>query len=68
MDRGMKLEGGQSELSSKIKLDFTKLSTNINSFHTQDISFFMELSTSPFQELLKHPLSQVNDISMSTLN
>ena len=29
LDSGMKLEGGPSELSSKIKLDFTKLSSNI---------------------------------------
>jgi len=58
LDSGMKLEGGPSELSAKIKLDFTKLSSNINSYQTQDITFFMELSTSPHQALLKHPLSE----------
>ena len=61
LDSGLKLEGvDSSELCSKIKLDFTKLSTSINSYQKQDITFFMELMTSHHRALLKHPLSEVN--------
>ena len=61
LDSGLKLEGGTSELNSKIKLDFAKLSPSINSFQKQDITFFMELiSSSAHQSLLKHPLSEVS--------
>ena len=56
----MKLDGGASELSSKVKLDFTKLSSSINSYEKQDITFFMELMASPHQHILKHPLSEVS--------
>ena len=59
LDSGLKLEGGTSELNSKIKLDFAKLSPSINSFQKQDSTFFMELvSSSAHQSLLKHPLSE----------
>jgi len=58
LDTGMKLDGGASELSSKVKLDFTKLSSSINSYEKQDITFFMELMASPHQHILKHPLSE----------
>ena len=60
LDTGLKLEGAP-ELSSKVKLDFHKLSPNMNSTDTrqrQDISIFMELMNSPHSALLKHPLSE----------
>ena len=58
LDTGLKLESANSEMSSKVKMDFNKLSPNMNSLHRQDISIFMELMKSPYHVLLKHPLSQ----------
>ena len=54
---------GSSELNSYtgVKLDFHKLSPNINSTDTkqrQDIAIFIELMKSPHSALLKHPLSE----------
>ena len=60
LDSGLKLEGAP-ELNSKVRLDFHKLSPNINSTDTrqrQDISIFIELLESPHSYLLKHPLSE----------
>ena len=62
LDSGLKLEGS-SELNSHtgVKLDFHKLSPNINSTDTrqrQDIAIFIELMKSPHSALLKHPLSE----------
>jgi len=58
LDTGLKLESSNSEMSSKVKMDFNKLSPNMNSLNRQDISIFMELMKSPYHVLLKHPLSQ----------
>ena len=58
LDTGLKLENGNSEMNAKIKMDFNKLSPNINSLNAQDISIFMEILKSPYQNLLKHPLSE----------
>ena len=58
LDSGLKLEGASTDLNSKVKLDFNKLSTNINSLQYQDISIFLELMKSPYKSLLKHPLSE----------
>ena len=62
LDSGLMLEGS-SELNSYtgVKLDFHKLSPNINSTDTrqrQDIAIFIELMKSPHSHLLKHPLSE----------
>ena len=62
LDSGLKLEGF-SELNSHsgVKLDFHKLSPNINSTdsrRSQDIAIFIELIKSPHSALLKHPLSE----------
>ena len=62
LDSGLKLEGF-SELNSHsgVKLDFHKLSPNINSTDSgepQDIAIFIELMKSPHSALLKHPLSE----------
>ena len=58
LDSGLKLEGGMTDLNSKVKLDFNKLSSSINSLQYQDISIFLELMKSPYKSLLKHPLSE----------
>jgi len=58
LDTGLRLESANSEMSSKVKMDFNKLSPNMNSLHRQDIAIFMELMKSPYHVLLKHPLSQ----------
>jgi len=58
LDTGLKLESANSEMSSKVKMDFNKLSPNMNSLRGQDIAIFMELMKSPYHVLLKHPLSQ----------
>ena len=58
LDLGLKLESASSEMSAKVKMDFNKLSPNINSLHRQDIQIFMELMKSSYHSLLKHPLSQ----------
>jgi len=58
LDTGLKLESANSEMSSKVKMDFNKLSPNMNSTYRQDIAIFMELMKSPYHVLLKHPLSQ----------
>ena len=62
LDSGLMLEGS-SELNSYtgVKLDFHKLSPNINSTDTrqrQDIAIFIELMKSPHSALLIHPLSE----------
>jgi len=56
LDSGLKLEN--EEMSAKVKIDFNKLSPNINSLHQPDITIFTELLNSQFHLLLKHPLSQ----------
>ena len=58
LDTGLKLEGGISDMNSKVKIDFNKLSPNIYSLQKQDISIFLELMKSPYKTLLKHPLSE----------
>ena len=59
LDSGLKLEGGgNTECSAKIKMDFHKLSPEINSLQRQDIDIFMELHRTSHSSLLKHPLSQ----------
>ena len=58
LDQGLKLESANSEMSAKVKMDFNKLSSNINSLHRQDITIFMELMNSSYHSMLKHPLSQ----------
>ena len=59
LDLGLKLENTSTETSAKIKMDFNKLSPNINSLHRQDIAIFRELIKSGRADLIKHPLSQV---------
>ena len=56
LDSGLKLEN--LEMSAKVKIDFNKLSPDINNLHKQDITIFTELMHSQFHALLKHPLSQ----------
>ena len=56
LDSGLKLEN--LEMSAKVKIDFNKLSPDINNLHKQDITIFTELMHSQFHSLLKHPLSQ----------
>ena len=58
LDTGLKLEGGMTDMNSKVKIDFNKLSPNIYSLQKQDISIFLELMKSPYKTLLKHPLSE----------
>ena len=58
LDSGLKLEGGMSEMNSKVKIDFNKLSNDIYSLQKQDITIFLELMKSPYKSLLKHPLSE----------
>jgi len=58
LDLGLKLENTSTETSAKIKMDFNKLSPNINSLHRQDIAIFRELIKSGRADLIKHPLSQ----------
>merc|ERR1711971_835064 len=58
LDLGLKLENISTETSAKIKMDFNKLSPNINSLHRQDIAIFRELIKSGRADLIKHPLSQ----------
>ena len=59
LDLGLKLENTSTETSAKIKMDFNKLSPNINCLHRQDIAIFRELIKSGRADLIKHPLSQV---------
>ena len=65
LDLGLKLENTSTETSAKIKMDFNKLSPNINSLHRQDIAIFRELIKSGRADLIKHPLSQVILIIMA---
>ena len=58
LDNGLKLESSHAETTMKIKMDFNKISPNINSLHRQDIEVFMELMKSGRTSILKHPLSQ----------
>ena len=65
LDLGLKLENTSTETSAKIKMDFNKLSPNINSLHRQDIAIFRELIKSGRADLIKHPLSQVMLFTMA---
>ena len=67
LDLGLKLENTSTETSAKIKMDFNKLSPNINSLHRQDIAIFRELIKSGRADLIKHPLSQVVMVGMAIL-
>ena len=67
LDLGLKLENTSTETSAKIKMDFNKLSPNINSLHRQDIAIFRELIKSGRADLIKHPLSQVTMFTMVIL-
>ena len=54
----MHMSGRMGDLESGVNIDFKKLSPNISSEISQDMSLFMELLASPYKSLLMHPLCE----------
>ena len=56
LDNGLKLEGSNSDMNAKIKLDFNNIASSVTSYLEKDIAVFVELMDSPHVKLLNHPL------------